>query len=298
MKGVRGGEPMSLAAARTMPLRPAARRVARALSASSGQLPAANWLRLRNVPILTALRVEEALFRADQRSWLITNEWDPMGGINTLTGQEEPADAATAVVLGISGKPHELVYLERAVEAGVPLCKRFTGGGTVIVDTDTLFVTFIAAADALPSVAPYPEPILRWSSDVYADALSRCGVPGFATHANDYCIGDRKFGGNAQSISGKRWLHHSSLLWTYQKERMSLLRMPARRPEYRASRPHDDFVRGLAAAGAPSRAEFLAAVVVATQERMELHEVNRDEALAAMGRPHRQTTRPLGLDSL
>ena len=33
----------------------------------------------------------------------------------------------------------------------------------------------------------------RWTSDVYADALRRCGVEGFATHANDYCINDRKF---------------------------------------------------------------------------------------------------------
>ena len=79
-------------------------------------------LRLRNVPIIQALRVEEALFRADpSRSWLITNEWDREGGTSTLTGKPELASAATAVVLGISGKPDQLVHLDRAEAAGVPL---------------------------------------------------------------------------------------------------------------------------------------------------------------------------------
>ena len=53
-----------------------------------------NLLRLRNVPILDALKIEEALFRADDRSWLIVNEWDAAA-----------AAPALAVVLGISGKP-------------------------------------------------------------------------------------------------------------------------------------------------------------------------------------------------
>jgi hypothetical protein len=171
-----------------------ARRLARAC-ASQAARPPALWLRLRNTPIFDALRIEEALFRADRRSWLITNEWDAEGGECTATGETLPPSAATAIVLGISGKADKLVHLEAARAAGVPLCRRFTGGGTVVVDTSTLFVTFLAAAEALPEVRPYPEPILRWTSDVYADALDACGIDEFATHANDYCIGRRKFGG-------------------------------------------------------------------------------------------------------
>ena len=49
------------------------------------------------------------------------------------------------------------------------------------------------------------------TGELYADALQRCGVNNFAVRANDYCLHaddvDLKFGGNAQSISGKRWLH-------------------------------------------------------------------------------------------
>ena len=39
-------------------------------------LPRCRHLRLRNVPVLRMLQLEEALFRADSRSWLVTNEWD------------------------------------------------------------------------------------------------------------------------------------------------------------------------------------------------------------------------------
>lgn len=254
-------------------------------------------LRLRNVPILEALRMEEALFRADKRSWLITNEWDGEGAtgsrVCTLTGQHRDASEANAIVLGISGKVHELVHVDRARAASVPMCRRFSGGGTVVVDTSTVFVSFLLAGGALPDVAPYPEPILRWTSDVYADALRRCGVEGFATHANDYCINDRKFGGNAQSISGQRWLHHTSVLWDYDPRRMALLRMPARRPEYRANRPHEDFVRSLSANGLSSKQAFVEAIIEAAAELLDLQEVGVEEAEAARAAPHRKTTRPL-----
>ena len=113
--------------------------------------PRALWLQLRNVPILRMLQLEEALFRTDRRSWFITNEWD----------SAQPA--AEAVVLGISGRPEQMLHVEAAQRSGIPVIKRFTGGGTVVVDSDTLFASFIVAEGALPHVKPYPEPMLAWS---------------------------------------------------------------------------------------------------------------------------------------
>jgi len=243
--------------------------------------PRALWLQLRNVPILRMLQLEEALFRTDRRSWFITNEWD----------SAQPA--AEALVLGISGRPEQMLHVEVAQRSGIPVIKRFTGGGTVVVDSDTLFASFIVAEGALPHVKPYPEPMLAWSGELYADALQRCGVRNFAVRANDYCLHadgvDLKFGGNAQSISGKRWLHHTSLLWDYAPARMALLQMPARQPEYRRQRPHESFVQGLGASF-PCRDAFGRALVAAAGARFELEQVQIEEALPALEEKHRSVT--------
>ncbi len=49
----------------------------------------------------------------------------------------------------------------------------------------------------------------------------------------DYVFEQRKFGGNAQAITGKRWLHHTSFLWDYDPAAMALLKHPPRSPKYR-----------------------------------------------------------------
>jgi len=94
--------------------------------------------------------------------------------------------------------------------------RRFTGGGTVVVDQDTIFSTLIFQGAALPHVECYPQPIMAWTESFYSHAFS--AVPGFRQRENDYVFGERKFGGNAQAITGKRWLHHSSLLWDFQPQ--------------------------------------------------------------------------------
>jgi lipoate-protein ligase A len=46
-------------------------------------------------------------------------------------------------------------------------------------------------------------------------------------------MGARKFGGNAQAITSRRWLHHTSFLWDFDPGNMALLTNPAKQPEYR-----------------------------------------------------------------
>ena len=251
--------------------------------------PALSWLRLRNMPILQQLRLEEALFRGDQaRSWFVTNEWD-----QAAQAAREPA--AEAIVLGISGKVEEMVDVDRAAARDqLPIIKRFTGGGTVVVDTGTIYASFLMADGALPTVAPYPEPILQWTGGVYRRALASLGVEGFRVNANDYCLDHLKFGGNAQAISGKRWLHHTSLLWEVRPEMMALLRMPAKQPEYRANRTHSDFVRGLGDALA-DRTGFVEALAAAAGAGFDMSEASLDDASAALDVPHRKITRLLDL---
>jgi lipoate-protein ligase A len=162
--------------------------------------------------------------------------------------------------MGISGKPETLLNLTSVQKNQIPIIQRFSGGGTVIVDENTFFVTFIMNKHQL-AVPPFPEPILRWSADLYADAWQ---IPQFHLRENDYCIGDWKCGGNAQYIKKERWLHHTSFLWDYREENMEHLLLPEKRPKYRDNRSHTHFLTRLKehAESIPSLVEKLKAALV------------------------------------
>lgn len=80
-------------------------------------------------------------------------------------------------------------------------------------------------------------------------ALTHDGDAEFTLLENDFTFGGQKIAGNAQAISAKRWLQHTSFLWDYQKERMQLLQEPAKRPKYRGERKHGSFLTPLVALG-------------------------------------------------
>jgi hypothetical protein len=46
--------------------------------------------------------------------------------------------------------------------------RRFSGGGTVVVDRDTLMVSFIFGAEAAPHVPCFPAPLMLWSEQFYS----------------------------------------------------------------------------------------------------------------------------------
>jgi lipoate-protein ligase A len=180
-----------------------------------------HFIHLKNVPIFEQLQLEEALLRSDDRNFCIVNQ-----GSNR------------AIVMGISGQPNELIDESKVKQDNIPVIKRFSGGGTVIVDDQTLFVTFIMSKDCI-DVPAFPEPILRWTADLYTQAWK---IPGFQLKENDYCLEGKKCGGNAQYIKKDRWLHHTSFLWDYSESNMEYLLLPKKRPQYRQDRAHQDFL--------------------------------------------------------
>ncbi|XP_043690467.1 uncharacterized protein LOC122641327 isoform X2 [Telopea speciosissima] len=142
--------------------------------------------------------------------------------------------------MGVSGKLSELLELKLVLQDKVPVVRRFTGGGTVVVDPGTIFVTFICNKDAVPNVELYPRPIMSWSGLIYEDVFR--GIADFHLCENDYVFGNYKFSGNAQSISRRRWIYHTSFLWDYKDRNMACLKVPRRAPEYRSARSHVEFV--------------------------------------------------------
>uniref|UniRef100_A0A1D1ZFT6 Lipoate-protein ligase LplJ n=1 Tax=Anthurium amnicola TaxID=1678845 RepID=A0A1D1ZFT6_9ARAE len=122
-------------------------------------LPIMKLVRTTAVPIIQQLHLEERLLRTSSDNWCVINE-----GTNTPT-----------IVMGVSGKVSELIELESVLQDRVPIIRRFTGGGTVIVDKGTVFVTFICNKDAIPGLQLYPRPIMSWTGQLYAKALQDIG---------------------------------------------------------------------------------------------------------------------------
>lgn len=187
-------------------------------------VPSMKLVRLKGMSILEQLHLEERLLRTSSDNWCLIND-----------GTTSPA-----IVMGLSGKLSELVEVKSVLRDHIPIIRRFTGGGTVIVDNGTIFITLICNKDAVPNVQPFPRPIMSWSGQLYGRVFE--GLADFHLRENDYAFGDRKFGGNAQSITKNRWVHHTSFLWDYEAKNMSYLKLPTKAPKYRLTRDHMDFI--------------------------------------------------------
>ncbi len=225
-------------------------------------------LHLHGLPIFEQLKLEEALVRNDHRNWCLINQ-----------------GSTRAIVMGISGKPELLLNVDRVSQDQIPVIKRFSGGGTVIVDENTLFVTFICQKE-IHSFAAYPEPIMKWSEEIYQSVFPQ---EHFSLRENDFVFGEKKFGGNAQYIKKDRWLHHTSFLWDYHKENMDYLLHPKKTPTYRKERPHTEFLCTLRE-HFQAMDEVAAGIKHALKMRYDVNPVSLEEARQVLEKEGRQAT--------
>lgn len=226
-------------------------------------------IELHQTPILDQLRLEEALVRADDRNFCLLNDGSP-----------------PAIVMKRTAVIEEMVDLDKVRERPIDLIRRFSGGGTVVVDQDTLFVTFICN-QSFAGIPSFMDRIMKWSREVYRPVFEHLG---FDLRENDYVIGNRKFGGSAQYVRKDRWCLHSSLLWDYQPENMKYLKLPPKRPEYRLDRSHDDFLCRLRDAY-PTLEALRSALRRRITERFAAVPIAQEELEEVLQRPHHRTTK-------
>lgn len=100
----------------------------------------------------------------------------------------------------IRRKPSELLEVGSILRDQVPVIRRFTGGGTVVVDNGTIFVTLICNKDAVPGVQPYPRSVMSWSGLLYNEVFRGTGDfqlrengKGFYFILYNYIYCDRRF---------------------------------------------------------------------------------------------------------
>ncbi|EGC34864.1 hypothetical protein DICPUDRAFT_34335 [Dictyostelium purpureum] len=189
-------------------------------------------LKLKNFPILKQLQLEEALYRTPNTgNWIILNEGTP-----------EPI-----VIVGVSGKADKLVNLKQTKERNIQTMRRFSGGGTVVADENTIFSSILLEFNSFKQFYPhmksfYPKDIMKWSAEHF---YNKVFIPhqDFSLQEHDYAFGERKFGGNAQSFCKEKFLHHTSFLWDFKDDNMmSCLKQPEKIPEYRQNRDHLSFL--------------------------------------------------------
>lgn len=336
-------------------------------SQSSTVLPKLSWLDLRGAGLSAAerLAIEELLLRHDplERCWGIVGlheptrnrflnfalppyDWNTQRKFANNQRDDEyghetegQINQSCTIILGIGGKPEKLINLDAARNDGVLVLRRFSGGGTVVVDHSSLWTTFIGRNSILPHVTPYPREIMQWSVDaVFGSAFESLGrqtnqnnassankpkgrqtlvfqgkscgisggvgeslilppspqskaqlsndnaniIPQFTLRENDYVLGERKIGGNAQAIVKGGWIHHTSFLYDYDDSNMAYLTLPDKRPDYRRNRSHNDFlVRMKDHYGKSStKNDFFEHVKKGTNESFEIEEASLNDVLA------------------
>ena len=181
-------------------------------------------------PIKRMLRLEEAIVRHEPGNWCLVTALPPQN---------------PTVVVGLGGKPERLLDADELKKRPVPVIRRFTGGGTVVVNGGIVVTSLIIGKDCA-ACAPFPRDIMTWTEGIYREAFSQMiDSDKFALRDHDYVFEDRKVGGNAQSIVKDKWIHHTSFLWDFDDADMRYLTLPEKRPQYRGDRSHDDFLAKL-----------------------------------------------------
>ena len=150
-----------------------------------------------------------------------------------------------AVVLGVSSRCVRDVHTDACRRDGVPVLRRASGGGTVLIGPGCLNYSVTLDTEARPALrgvhASYDWIVGRLAAAL-APQCPRCGRAGLS----DLAVDGRKVGGSAQKRGRRFVLHHGTLLYGLRIADLSrYLREPEARPEYRGGRPHGAFVANL-----------------------------------------------------
>jgi lipoate-protein ligase A len=175
------------------------------------------------------LAYEEALFH-DARGWP-----RPL----LLFYVNEPC-----VVLGRANPEGEWVNVAACAADGVPVLRRFSGGGTVYHDRDNLNYSFILPRKLLDAAVLQPgvHAYIAYFRQLIIRALSTAS-PGFTeTGLSDISLKGHKVSGNAQRIASNIVLHHGTLMLRCPLDAIErYLPVPPNRPGV----AHRGFVGGL-----------------------------------------------------
>ena len=152
-----------------------------------------------------------------------------------------------AVVLGAGCRLANEIDEAACRADGVPVGRRSSGGGTVMLGAGCLLFSLILRFERHPALADL-HASYRFILGHIQSALA-ASVAGVAMRGtSDLAIGEHKFSGNAQQRKRTHLLHHGTLLFAFDATPIArYLKPPSRQPEYRKGRCHADFMTNLPA---------------------------------------------------
>jgi lipoate-protein ligase A len=155
----------------------------------------------------------------------------------------------TFVVVGYANKVATEVNVAACGAKGVPIFRRCSGGGTVVQMAGGLnysLILRITEDSQTRNITSANQLIMEKNRAAIQSAISH-RQPAISVRGHtDLCLGDVKFAGNSQRRRKNFLLFHGTLLLDCDLARISeLLQMPSLQPDYRASRPHEEFVTNL-----------------------------------------------------
>jgi lipoate-protein ligase A len=163
----------------------------------------------------------------------------------------------TFVVVGYANKVATEVNVAACETGGIPIFRRCSGGGTVVQMSGGLnYSLILRITDDGPTrnISSANEFIMERNRAAIQSAVGANGPVVSVRGHTDLAIapaqaspdGPRKFAGNSQRRRKHFLLFHGTLLLNCNLPLIGeLLRMPSLQPDYRASRPHEEFVTNL-----------------------------------------------------
>ena len=150
-------------------------------------------------------------------------------------------------VLGAAGTPEQDLLLENLEADGVPWMKRRGGGGTVVLGPGQVVLALVTSVESPYRNREYAAEINSW----IADSLALLGVTGVSPEGiSDLAIKGKKIVGTSLYRTRLVLFYQASLLVSNDITVFTrYLAMPARVPEYREGRSHEEFCTTIAREG-------------------------------------------------
>ena len=118
------------------------------------------------------------------------------------------------IVVGRNQNTLSEIHYDYVKEKDIHVVRRMSGGGTVFHDLGNINFTFIVnSGDDFSNYRRFTEPVI--------DFLETLGVHASLSGRNDILLGDKKISGNAQYMYKNRVMHHGTLLFASEENRLA-----------------------------------------------------------------------------